>query len=177
MWGTPFPQSSLQAAPTTTSEPAPWAMELFVISASRSKRSVSYGASIRLSSLVSRRMRTHEFVFRAGQRELKYRAPRLIHIGPQPARMGIDDRPTDRQSHSHSAGFRGVKCIEHALEMRRIDARPGIAHCHKDASVVLFGADQQLSCPCLNRAHCFDRVQEQVQDHLLQLNAIAVNGK
>jgi len=30
---------------------------------------------------------------------------------------------------------------------------------------------------CLNRAHYFDRVQEQVQDHLLQLNAIAVNGK
>jgi hypothetical protein len=28
-----------------------------------------------------------------------------------------------------------------------------------------------------DRAHCFDRVQEQVQDHLLQLNAIAVNGK
>src|SRR5258705_12464071 len=117
MWGTPFLQSSLLAAPTTASEPAPWAMELFVISASRSARSVSYGASIRLSSLVSRRTRTHEFLFRAGQGELKYSAARLIHICPQPARMGIDDRPTDRQSHSHAAGFRGVKCIEHPLEM------------------------------------------------------------
>jgi hypothetical protein len=59
--------------------------------------------------------------------------------------------------------------------MRRIEARPGIADRHKDAFVVLFGADQQLSCPRLTRAHCFDRVQEQVQDHLLQLNAVAVN--
>jgi hypothetical protein len=61
--------------------------------------------------------------------------------------------------------------------MFRRDARPGILHCHNDTCVVLLGADQQLSRRCLNRAHCFDRVQEQVQDHLLQLNAIAVNGK
>ena len=91
--------------------------------------------------------------------------------------MGLDDRPANRQPHPHAAGLRGVKRIEHALEMRRIDAWPGIAHCHKDTCVVLLGADQQLSCPFLCRAHCFDRVQEQVQDHLLQLNAIAVNGK
>ena len=58
-----------------------------------------------------------------------------------------------------------------------MDARPGIAHCHKDTCVVLLGADQQVSRLCLNQAHGFDRVQEQVQDHLLQLNAIAVNGK
>ena len=42
---------------------------------------------------------------------------------------------------------------------------------------VLPGADQQLSRRCLDRAHCFDRVQDQVQDHLLQLNAIAVNAE
>ena len=61
--------------------------------------------------------------------------------------------------------------------MRRIDARPGIVHRHNDTCVVLLGANQQLSRLCLNRAHRFDRVQEQVQDHLLQLNAIAVNWK
>src|SRR3954470_11920061 len=99
-------------------------MASFVISASRSTRSVSYGACIRLSGLVSRRTRTHEFLFRAGQRELKYSAARLIHICPQPARMGIDDRLTDRQSHSHSAGFRGVESLENAFEMLRINARP-----------------------------------------------------
>ena len=43
--------------------------------------------------------------------------------------------------------------------------------------MVLLGADQQLSWPRLNRAHRFDRVQYQVQDDLLQLNTIALNGK
>ena len=28
----------------------------------------------------------------------------------------------------------------------------------------------------LNRAHCFNRIQDQVQDDLLQLNAIPENG-
>src|SRR5712671_1190588 len=38
--------------------------------------------------------------------------------------------------------------------------------------LALFGADQQLSCGALNRTHCFDRVEDQVHDDLLQLNAI-----
>jgi hypothetical protein len=61
--------------------------------------------------------------------------------------------------------------------MHPIDARPGIAHCHEDAVAILLGADQQLPCPRVNRAHCFNRVQDQVQDHLLQLNAIPLKGK
>src|SRR5258706_7986435 len=40
---------------------------------------------------------------------------------------------------------------------------------------VVFGADQQLSCGALNRAHRFDRVEDQVHDDLLQLNAIPLN--
>jgi hypothetical protein len=40
----------------------------------------------------------------------------------------------------------------------------------------LLGADQQLAWPA-NRAHRFDRVQNQVQDNLLQLNTIPLNGK
>ena len=62
--------------------------------------------------------------------------------------MGIDDGPADRQPHPHSAGFRGVESLENALDMFRINARPRIAHRHKDAiCLVLLGADQQLSCP------------------------------
>jgi hypothetical protein len=40
----------------------------------------------------------------------------------------------------------------------------------------LLGADQQLSWP-IDRAHCFDPVQNQVQDYLLQLNTIPLNGE
>jgi len=79
---------------------------------------------------------------RGGQGELKYRTARFICLCPQPAAMGLDDRSTNRQPHARAAGLRGIKCIEHALEMRRIDARPGIVHCHKDICMVLPGADQ-----------------------------------
>ena len=59
--------------------------------------------------------------------------------------------------------------------MRRIDAWSGIAHDDEDAGLVLLGADQQLSNPCLNCTHRFDRVQNEVQDDLLQLYAITMN--
>jgi hypothetical protein len=59
----------------------------------------------------------------------------------------------------HSAGLCGVKRLENALEMFGINARPGIGHGHEDPCLVLFGADQQLSCPRLDRAHHFDRVK------------------
>ena len=38
-----------------------------------------------------------------GQGELKYGAARFIRIRPQPAPMGIDDRPADRQPHPYAA--------------------------------------------------------------------------
>src|SRR6478672_6754541 len=77
-----------------------------------------------------------------GQGELKYRTARFIRFCPQPAPMGVDDRPTNRQPHPCSAGLCGVEGIENAIEMFRIDARPGIVDCHKDTCVVLLGADQ-----------------------------------
>jgi hypothetical protein len=92
--------------------------------------------------------------------------------------MGIDDRPADRQPHPYSAAFRGVESLEDALDIFRINARPGIAHRDEDAICpALLGVDQQLSRPLVDRAQCFDRIQNQVQDNLLHLNAIPLNGK
>src|SRR5258708_30229939 len=91
--------------------------------------------------------------------------------------MGMDDGPANRKSHPHSARLRGVESLENALEMFRINARPRIAHCHENATgLVLLGADQQLAWPRLDRAHGFYRLQDQLQDDLLQLNAIPLNG-
>ena len=62
--------------------------------------------------------------------------------------------------------------------MVRINARPGIAHGHENATGPgLLGADQQLPWPRLDRAHGFDRVQDQVQHDLLQLNTIPLDRK
>ena len=78
---------------------------------------ISYGAFARLS--------VRELIFRAGRGELKNGASRFTHIRPQPAPMGIDDGPADRQPHPHPAGLRCVESLKNALDMLRIDAPPG----------------------------------------------------
>ena len=90
--------------------------------------------------------------------------------------MSIDDGPAYRQPHSCSIGLGGVESVEDALQLRPIDARSGIAHGHENACVVLLSADQQLPWTRLNRAHCFNRVEDQVQQDLLKLNPISVDG-
>src|SRR5215813_6560624 len=86
--------------------------------------------------------------------------------------MSMDDGAAYRQPHACSSGLCGVEGVEDSIEMRWINAWPGIAYGDEGACLVLLGADQQLSCPLLNRAHCFSRVQNEVQQDLLQLNAI-----
>src|SRR6266571_1369220 len=126
-------------------------------------KSIFYCALRRLS----RPMSPLKLPFRVGQGELKYGAARVVRLGPQPAPMGIDDGAADRQPHPGSTGLRGVESLENTLEMFRVNARPGIAHGHEGTtSFGLLGADHQLSRPHLDRARCFDRVQDQVQDDL-----------
>jgi len=78
--------------------------------------------------------------------------------------MGIDDGPADRQPHPYPAGLRGVKSLENALDMLRIDARPGCTNRYEDAiRLRLLGADQQLLRPRFDRAHCFHRIQDRTR--------------
>src|SRR5690348_5624823 len=113
-------------------------------------------------------------LFRPGQGELKYSAAaRFVRSRPQPAPMCFDYGSADRQPHPHSAGLRGVESIENALETCRINTWSRIAHCKVDITrLAFFSADQQISCPHLDGAHCLDRVRDQVHDDLLQLNTI-----
>src|ERR1700675_4340037 len=99
-------------------------MESFATFRSRLMRSFYWGVLMRLSSLGSRLRTIHEFLFRAGDSELKYGASRFVRLCPQPAPMGIDDGPADRQPHSHSARLRRVESLENAIERFRINARP-----------------------------------------------------
>src|SRR5262249_60284405 len=99
---------------------------------------------------------SREVAGRAGQRDLKSGPTRPIAFRPQLAPMSMDDRAAYRQPHACSTGLRGVEGVEDSIEMRRINARPGIAHGHEDACLVLLGTDQQLSYSHLNRTHCFN---------------------
>jgi hypothetical protein len=60
--------------------------------------------------------------------------------------------------------------------MFRIDPRPRIAHRDEDTIFsALLGADQQVTRPLVDRAHCFGRVQDQVSA-ALEPNAFSVNN-
>src|SRR5215469_6329345 len=85
--------------------------------------------------------------------------------------MSMDNGAAYRQPHPCPTGLCGVEGVEDSIEMRRINARPGIAHGYESTCLILLGADQEVSYS-LNRAHCFSRVQNQVQQDLLQLNSI-----
>src|SRR6516165_8159442 len=145
-----------------------------VTCASRWRKSISHDAFARLSGLLTRLKRTCELSFDIGQGELKCSTARLVRRRPQLAPMSMDDGTAYRQPHACSTGLRGVEGVEDSIEMRRINARPGIAHGHEGACLVLLGTDQYLSRPLLDRAHCFSRVENQVQHDLLQLDAIPV---
>ena len=57
-------------------------MGWFVTFGSQLMRSIYYGVFMRLSGLVSQLRKIHEFLFRAGQSELKYGAARFVRIRP-----------------------------------------------------------------------------------------------
>src|SRR6516162_11714784 len=124
----------------------------------RCMTSISHDVSARLSGPPTCPTRIRELCFGAGQRELKCSAAWLVRLRPQLAPMSMDDGAANRQPHARSTGLRGVEGVEDPVKIRRMNARPGIAHGHEDACLILLGADQQLSCSLFNRAHCFSRI-------------------
>src|SRR5215471_5093883 len=112
--------------------------------------SISRNVSARPSGPLARMKRSRELSFDIGQDELKCSTARLVRSRPQLAPMSMDDGAANRQPHACSTGLRGVEGVEDPIEIRRINARPGIAHGHDDARLVLLGADHQFSCPLLN---------------------------
>ena len=76
----------------------------------------SFGQCIRLAKLRKYRdlvtfasaRRTQRTRFPCGASELKDGATGFVRLGPQPAAVGIDDRPVDRQAHPHAVRLRGV---------------------------------------------------------------------
>src|SRR5260370_22222621 len=110
--------------------------------------------------------------------ELKDSTTRRLGRCPYPSTVRLDDRTADRQPYSHPVGLGRVKCLERAFEALRRWSRPRISHRDKRAvGCIACAADQQLSLPFVHCAHCFNGVDDQVQQHLLQLNAIPLHHR
>src|SRR3977135_4224734 len=87
--------------------------------------------------------------------------------------MGLNDRTADRQTHPHTARFCSEQWIEYPLELLRADSCSGVRTGHDYApAVVDLGPHPQDPRPILRR-HGVDRVRDQIQQHLLQLDSIS----
>jgi len=88
--------------------------------------------------------------------------------------MSLDDRTTDGQSDAHAAVFCRVEGVEQLVEMLTVEADAGVPN---DDSNTLFavclGPNDHSPGTIVNARHCLGGVAKQVQDDLLELDAIA----
>src|SRR6185437_2846958 len=89
------------------------------------------------------------------QREFEGGAAGRVRVRPQSPAMSIDDGAANGKSDSHAAVLGGVERLEDPLAM--------------------IGRDQQPSLFLLDAIHRLDRVENEIQRHLLQLDSISVD--
>ena len=88
--------------------------------------------------------------------------------------MILDDGAADKEPDPHSVRFRGVEGVEELVHSLRIEPDSYILHSQTHSiPFVSFGPDHQLSRTILDAPHRVRGVQEQVEDDLLKLDAIA----
>jgi hypothetical protein len=102
----------------------------------------------------------------------------LAGLDPQAPPVCFDNRAANGKANPQAFGLRTVKRIEHPIEIRGVQARPGVSNGNAySVGPGSAGADSQVP-PLLGYAtHGFDRVGDEVQDHLLQLYSIGVNER
>ena len=101
-------------------------------------------------------------------------AARRARRRPEAPAMGFDNRPADREPHSKAVGFRREEGFEHMLRDRRVQPRAGVLD--RDEHAARLGEHRgyrQFPGAVRYPSHRFDAVHNEVQQHLLQLNAIA----
>ena len=102
----------------------------------------------------------------------------VVRLRPETAMMSLDDGTADGEPDPHAVGFRCVEGVEQLVHVLRVDAHAGIPHAHAHTIAVLaFGSDQQLPRAIVHVNHRVAGVAEQVQDHLLELDPIAGDGR
>ena len=87
--------------------------------------------------------------------------------------MRFDDRTADRKAHSHPAGFGGEERIEYPLDVLRIDARAGVGDRNQHAAIVANIGTYGENARAIHGRHRVDRIRDQIEEHLLQLNSIS----
>ena len=111
----------------------------------------------------------------AGDRQLRTEhrsALRRVRSG-QTATVRLGDGTADRQAHAHAAGLGAPERLEHFVQRLRRDARTAVGHAKADGAGAHGGADRQ-DAPGLGQVvHRIGGIDDQVQQQLLQLHAVA----
>src|SRR6266436_805503 len=108
--------------------------------------------------------------------ELKGCAGTVVRSGPKPPAVTFNNRTTDRQPHSHAAGFGGVESIKNSFSVQWINANSGVLNRHSDLiAFAALSSNCQIALTVFHRAHCFDAVQDQVHDNLLYFYPVGHN--
>ena len=92
--------------------------------------------------------------------------------------MSFDDGATDGKPDAHTVILSCVESLEEPVSSLRLEANARIFHAEAHpVRIISFGSDQQLPWPIFNIAHRVRGVAEQVQDHLLELNAVTCDKR
>src|SRR5215510_15071003 len=89
--------------------------------------------------------------------------------------MSGHDRPANRQSHPHAAGLGGPERIEHGVELALGNARAVVDYAYPDAVSTRLRVDRN-SAIAGRLCHRVRRIHHEVQDDLLKLHRIAIDG-
>src|SRR5712671_1076115 len=84
--------------------------------------------------------------------------------------MTLHDRATHGKAYSHAAAFCGVEGVEESVGVVSIESDASITHAQVYVGSIGAGGDDQLTRTIVDGAHGIARVQQQVEDHLLELD-------
>src|SRR5476651_1468673 len=93
---------------------------------------------------------------------------------PKTPTMRLDDRTTNSKSYPRTGGFCRKERLEDTVSVLTFNSCPKIFNGDQNAGRPLdaIGRYPQPACTIADRAHCFDRVHNQIQKNLLQLAPI-----
>src|SRR5262249_22957254 len=92
--------------------------------------------------------------------------------------MCLYDGTTDRQSHSHATGLGGVECVEQLFDSLWCQSWTEVLYRDEHSACPGFAAaDLQFLRPLVQSPHRFHGVDDQVEDHLFELDPISINER
>jgi hypothetical protein len=92
--------------------------------------------------------------------------------------MLLDDRPADREPHTHAIRLRREECVEQSAHILRFDPDPGILYRDEYLIVaVLTRSYLQIAAATAHGTQGLDSVHQKIHHDLVQLNAVPEHGR